>query len=126
MGWGGCIKHIMYATLISITLILGAQLFVDVLQFRSFIVSSLFFFVVLTIGIFWLGKMALKTPNKQFFINVVIVNVLLKMVLIFAFVFIYAKISNPISNKLFIAPFLICYLVFTVFETIILHKIAYK
>jgi hypothetical protein len=59
------------------------------------------------------------------FIQIVIVNVFLKMAGILAIVVLYWKIVKP-DSKMIIIPFMIIYLIFSVVETIFTYKLANK
>jgi len=90
--------------------------------------SCWLFFIVFSIGVYFYGLRAARSPNRQAFTNATIGFIFLKMVSSVAFVFIYVKINKP-PDALFIIPFFINYLCFTIFETrfmILLGKIRPK
>lgn len=77
--------------------------------------------VSLSIIAYFLALKAVKSDQRGSFINLIILNIMLKLFLSFALVLLYAKFTAP-SNKLFVIPFLAVYLYFTIFETYFLSK----
>lgn len=77
---------------------------------------AVIFFSLITVSIYFLGERAINTESKNFFIYIVLVNVLFKLFAAFLFVFIYSKEKNP-EDTYFVFPFLWVYLIFLVFET---------
>ena len=72
---------------------------------------------------FFLGRKAVASSNKYMFIRLVIGSVMAKMVLILLIIVVYVKLSQP-ESKFFVLPFLGVYLIFSIFETLVLYKIA--
>ncbi len=68
-------------------------------------------------------KKALNSTNKMAFIQITMVNVFLKIAGLLTIVVVYFKIFKP-ESKIIIIPFLLIYLVFSVFETLFTYKIA--
>ena len=66
---------------------------------------SVIFFLMITCVIYFLGERAIKNQTKNFFIYVVLVNVLFKLFAAFLFVFLYSKEKNP-EDTYFVFPFL--------------------
>ena len=73
-------------------------------------------FTFLSVLIYFLTEYLEKQPNKGMLLNLVIVNVMFKFVIAFGIVFIYHKLKEP-DDGIFILPFIIIYVVFTIFET---------
>jgi len=80
----------------------------------SFIGIALF--ASLSVIVNFLGKLSLRSENKYGFINLIMANVMFKIIASFAVVGMYFKLYSP-DNKFFILPFLLVYLIFTIFET---------
>lgn len=70
----------------------------------------------LSVLVNFLGNISLRSENKYGFISLIMANVLIKMIASIAAVGIYFKLYAP-DNKFFVLPFLLVYLIFTVFET---------
>lgn len=83
-----------------------------------------FIFMALTSWLYLHKLMkAANSTNKNFFIQTVMVNIFVKMVSILMIVVIYYKIYNP-KDKVIIIPFLVIYLLYSVFETYFSYKLA--
>ncbi len=118
--------------------ILFYYLFINILVISGIIIS--YFFSTIGKGIllsvygfvfmaltswFYLYKLmkAANSTNKNIFIQTVMVNIFVKMVSILMIVVIYYKIYNP-KDKVIIIPFLVIYLLYSVFETYFSYKLA--
>jgi hypothetical protein len=64
-----------------------------------------------------------RSPNKTLFISATVGNMLFKMILAFLMVFVFYKKSAPADGN-FILYFLVVYVIFTIFETSMLLRIA--
>lgn len=83
-----------------------------------------FIFMALTSWLYLHKLMkAANSTNKNIFIQTVMVNIFVKMVSILMIVVIYYKIYNP-KDKIIIIPFLVIYLLYSVFETYFSYKLA--
>lgn len=96
---------------------IGSDIFLSFLGLIFMLVSSFVFFKAI--------YRSLNSTNKMAFIQIVMVNVFLKMAGILAIVVLYWKIAKP-ESKMIIIPFMIIYLVFSVVETIFTYKLANK
>lgn len=118
--------------------ILFYYLFINILVISGIIIS--YFFSIIGKGIllsvygfvfmaltswFYLYKLmkSANSTNKNIFIQTVMVNIFVKMVSILMIVVIYYKIYNP-KDKVIIIPFLVIYLLYSVFETYFSYKLA--
>jgi hypothetical protein len=79
-------------------------------------IITLILFIILSVGIFILGKRRIQDPVRTRFISLTIANMMLKMVFSIGLVLVYYKLKNP-EVSLFILPFLTIYIIFTIFET---------
>lgn len=73
-------------------------------------------FVLITLLMFFFGKKAAASQNKNNFLQVVLGFTVMKMFLAVGVVFIYVSIASP-KTRLFLVPFFLVYFVYTVFET---------
>jgi F0F1-type ATP synthase assembly protein I len=78
---------------------------------------------LITLFMFFLGRKAVQSSNKYMFIRLVIASVMAKMMLILLIIVVYVKLFQP-DSKLFVLPFIGVYLIFSVFETLVLYRIA--
>jgi hypothetical protein len=74
-------------------------------------------------GLYIASKKAIASTNKMAFIQLVMGNVVFKLVFILGIVATYFKLVKP-ETKLFVVPFMIIYFIFTIFETIFIYKIS--
>lgn len=80
-------------------------------------------FVVISIIVYLMANKALKSNNKNSFLNIVVMNLFMKMVASFILIGIYVKMTSP-EDKMYLIPLTINYLIFTIFETYFLSKAA--
>lgn len=73
-------------------------------------------FTLLSILIFFLTEHLEKQPNKGMLLNLVIINVMFKFLIAISVVVIYHKLRSP-EDGIFVLPFIIIYVIFTIFET---------
>jgi len=70
-----------------------------------------------------MGYRSARSTNRHKFTNTIVGFIFYKMMLSVAFVFIYVKVMKP-SDSLFLIPFFIIYLCFTIFETYFMIKLG--
>lgn len=80
-------------------------------------------FTLLSIVLFIALKISVKSTNKQLFISYTLINMLVKMVMSIVLLLVYREIFKPQDGN-FVIPFLIIYVLFTIFETYFMLKIA--
>jgi hypothetical protein len=73
-------------------------------------------FTFLSVAIYFLTIYLEKQPNKGMLLNLVIINVMFKFLVTIGVVLIYHKARNP-EDGIFVLPFIITYVIFTIFET---------
>lgn len=82
---------------------------------------SLFFFVSLTILIFIVGNRAIRQKNVNALSQLVLGLVFVKLLACLMMIFLYKKFSTP-SDHLFALPFLVIYLIYTIYEVVLLSR----
>gem|GEM_PF-3279114 len=95
----------------------GSDAFSD-LSLNAFIT-----FGMIVIFAYFLGKKAANSKTKFVFVRMTILFIFVKMCVGVALVVYHVRIEQP-NNKLFIIPFLIIYLLFTIFEIYVLEKLG--
>ncbi|MBK9151189.1 MAG: hypothetical protein IPM26_09370 [Saprospiraceae bacterium] len=80
-------------------------------------------FVLSSIPVVFFFMKIVRSPNKTLFISATVGNMLFKMILAFLMVFVFYKKSAPADGN-FILYFLVVYVIFTIFETYMLLRIA--
>lgn len=96
------------------------SLFEDTLTFS---VVSLFIFILFTVFIFHLGAKSAESSNKNEFTGVAILAIFGKLVMVLAILFTYQSVVEP-TSKMHVFPFLLIYLIFTIFETGVMMRLA--
>lgn len=89
----------------------------------GFAVAAVALFVLICVGLFYLGRNAAQSKNKLAFNNVISLSVFGKMLASIGALFIYQKTAQP-ANEWFVAIFLLTYVVYTVFEVWFMTKLA--
>ncbi|MCC7465259.1 MAG: hypothetical protein IT261_03265 [Saprospiraceae bacterium] len=84
---------------------------------------SIALFVLICVGLYYAGKSAAGSKNRNAFTNLVSVSVFGKMVVALAVLFLYQQIAQP-TNQWFVGIFLWCYIVYTSFEVWFMTKLA--
>lgn len=110
------LKYLIYATAVSVAFFFMVNFLVPISQHMDLLWWSIICFVILALMIYFLVDRSMRKSGGKTVIGLVILNVLLKLVFSFGFVALYVQYKQP-QDKLFILPFLITYLVFTIFET---------
>jgi|CXWK01.1.fsa_nt_gi hypothetical protein len=113
-------------SLVSVLSLILLYCYSEVFSIESFFglgFYSFFIFLGLTLIVFKVAKKIIVHPNRTKFISFIISNMLLKMIVTVATVLIYFKTVKP-TSQYFIVPFLTVYLIFTIFETYFLLKVA--
>ena len=73
-------------------------------------------FTILSVVVYFLTELLDRQSNKGILLNLVIMNVMLKFLIAIGIVAIYYKLRNP-EDGIFVLPFIIIYVIFTIFET---------
>ncbi|MEM1214972.1 MAG: hypothetical protein AAGJ82_04770 [Bacteroidota bacterium] len=84
---------------------------------------SLGTFVLLSIGMYFGGRSAAQSSNKNNFTNAILGFTMGKMLLAIAILFVYLQLAKP-ADKFFILPFFAVYFLFTAFETYFMMRLG--
>jgi len=79
--------------------------------------------MLLTLGMFFVGNITAKSSNKGLFTAMVMGFTFGKIFLSLFVVIGYHQIGQP-TSKIFLLPFFIVYLIFTIFETYLMMQIS--
>ena len=109
-------KFLGFSIAATIALFFLINLAVPILGHIDFLGFSIICYTLLTFLIYFLVERSFKNSGGKNMIGLVIFNVFLKLVFTFGFVAIYVMVKEP-TDRLFLIPLLITYLVFTIFET---------
>lgn len=110
-------------TIAILLLMAGLHLIPSLTPYWDVTIGSTLLFVAISVFIWHMGQKAAMKENQNAFTSLLLVFIFGKMLLCIVFVLLYSKIILP-ETKFFLIPFFIVYLGFTVFETIILTKLA--
>lgn len=103
---------------------MGGTIFVESLApYIDLGILGLVFFIILSMVIFRLANKLSKSKNLNAFTRLILYNLMIKLFLSFIIVIIYYYVFKP-ENRLFIVPYAIVYLIFTIFEAIFLSRQA--
>lgn len=80
-------------------------------------------FSVLSILIYVVTILLERHPDKRGLLNIVIINVMLKFFISASVIAVYYQTKNP-SDGIFVVPFILVYVVFTIFETYFMSEQA--
>ena len=86
--------------------------------------TSHIFFILLTMIIYYGASFLAFSENKNYFSGMVLLVILTKMLSCVLIVVGYHQRMNP-KSQLFLVPFFIVYVFYTVFETYFMSKIGY-
>ncbi len=119
-------SSVFFKWLIIITLLLTTVIFV--LSFieifkdsLSISLSSIVFFVSLSIAVFYLGNAAARSTNKNRLTQLIMILVFFKLFSCLLIIMIYDRFFHP-ANNYYVLPFFLIYILYTVFEVIMLTK----
>lgn len=104
---------------ITIALLTSSQLGIQQYDILSYITIGLFSGISMII--YLISERASKQKNKQFFLQIVMINTMIKMFSSVVLVIGFYYLIKPTTNK-FIIPFLVIYLIFSIFETYFMMK----
>ncbi len=84
---------------------------------------SVLFFILLSIAMYYAGRRSALSENKHHFTNTIMGFTMGKMMLSILLILGYLKLAEP-TTKLFILPFFGVYLIYTIFETYFMTRLA--
>ncbi len=108
---------------VSLVSLLFEQFFTSFQLYNSVTWWSLGIFIPLSIAMFLGGQRAAKSTNKYFFSNLIMPLTFIKMFVAVMGLVVYKKIFHP-ETKFFLLPFFFVYVIFTIFETFFMVKLA--
>ncbi len=108
---------------VSLVLAIAHIVFVPMKAHIWFSIMTVLLFLGICIGLYYAGKNAAKSTSKYAFNNLISVAVFGKMVVSLGFLLGYKQIAHP-TNQSFVIIFLLCYVVYTVFEVRFMTQLA--
>lgn len=80
-------------------------------------------FSILSLVVYYAGNILADSKNKYLYNNLIVINLMLKIVLSILCIVAYVQLANPVNN-LFIILFFLIYILFTIFEVYFMTKQA--
>lgn len=117
-------KLLFASIVISLILSEGIIYLLDDSSIRFFGLLSIAFFAIFCQVFFVFAKNAQQAKNPNSFIRLSIINIMVKIVLVFILVGVYYKLAQPTPQRYFLLPFLSSYLVFLCFETYFMFELS--
>jgi hypothetical protein len=81
------------------------------------------FFILFSIGMFYASSKSATSENKNLFGQIFLMSILLKMFFCATMLIVYMLVTKP-QTAFFALPFLLVYLVFTIYEVYFVTKLA--
>ena len=109
--------------ILCIAAILGSNQLLPIADYTSLGVIGLVFFVILSVVMFRFAKKLSKSENLNYYTHLIMYNMMAKLFCSFIIIVIYYMVVKP-EDRLFIVPYMLIYLIFTIFEAIFLSREA--
>ena len=117
-------SRLLVVTVLNAALLAGLHFGLPVFQKHWPVsIAALATFVGICLALFFVGERMATSKNRLAFNHLITFSVLGKILVSLVVLFVYFKMKQP-TDRLFIVPFLLTYLVFTVFETWFMMKLA--
>jgi len=113
----------LISSILSLAVIILAQNYFLQDDHMFFLIGAFAYFVIGSFFLHILANLTSKSKDKYSFSRVTMANTFVKLLVLVVLVVIY-KTKNPDKSVDFVWPFLLCYVIFTIFETRFLMKIA--
>ena len=110
-------------TFVLVCLVLFLNIFPVVQAHLYFLLSTIAFYMLLSIAMFLVGAKAAVSKDKNAFTRVIMVFTFIKLLLTILVIISYTKFAVPDSN-FFIIPFFLVYFAYTIFETLFLTRLG--
>ncbi len=110
-------------SLVTFILVFALSQYPQFQPFQVFSYISTVCFILFSLGMYFLSYRAALSPDKNLFLQQVLGTTFMKMFLCIVVIVGYFELTHPIS-KMYAVPFLIVYLIFTIFETYFMMKLS--
>lgn len=115
--------QLLGVTILTATALVGMFQATAIAPYQDIGWISLGTFVILSAGMFFAGRSAANSTNKNNFTSAILGFTMGKMMLAIAILFVYMQLMNP-PDKFFILPFFAVYFIFTAFETYFMIRLG--
>ena len=110
-------------TLLLVVGVMGLHFMSVFISSTGFFLVSIGFFFLLSLAMFYAAAKAAISKDQNAFTRLIMVFTMVKMLLSVVLVVVYQKVAQP-EDVLFVVPFFVIYIVYTVFETIFMTKLG--
>lgn len=117
------LRALVWTLIITAALLFLLRIIIPFPYYNELSVAGLIAFTLLSFGVYYVGQNWAKSPNKYLYIHLVIYNLMAKLFVSFLLLALFYKLAKP-EQDLFVLPFLVIYLCFTIFETFFMSKQA--
>ena len=115
--------QLLLLTVVLTGAVMALQLIPSLSSFIGFYLISIGFFFLLSLVMFFTSARAALSKDKNAFTRLIMVFTMAKLFLTVIIVIVYQQVVKP-EGVLFILPFFIIYIAYTVFETIFMTKLG--
>ena len=115
--------QLILITVLLVLVLLGLQMVPAFQHSNTLSWIGLAFFFVISIAMYFIGYKAALSDNKNTFTNVIMGFTMGKLILSITLILVFNKLAMP-TGKLYILPFFLIYIVFTIFETMFMMKLG--
>ena len=110
-------------TVITSLLVAGLHLIPRLSEDWPLSIIAIGLFILISIGVYFFGKRTAASKNKFAFNNIVMGTTIFKMFISGGLIAAYAIIATP-TDKIFVLPFFLIYMLYTAYEVYVLVKLA--
>ncbi len=118
------LKLLIGISIFTLVVVIGLQTILPRIESHQvFSMTCMLCYIIFCMIAFALGKRAMSSSSPYRFIQVLLMIIMGKMGLSLLIIIVYMKLFEP-PDKSFVWPFLVIYVIYTVFEVYFLEKIA--
>ena len=115
--------QLVNVSMVSIIALVLCYSFLPISQYILLGIIGLLFFIILSVFVFKVAGRMARSRDLNAFTRLIMYNLMIKLFLSFAIIWLYYSIVKP-DERLFILPYIVIYLIFTIFEAMFLSKQA--
>lgn len=116
-------SKLLMTMVLSVVFIFGMSFIPALQSFNLLGWTSILFFILWTLLMFFISRKAAQNENKNIFTNAILGFTFAKLFISAGIVYAYFKITEP-ESRLFLIPFFGVYLIYTIFETYFMMKLG--
>ena len=116
-------RGLIITTLISLLLGFGLHTIERLRPYWPLTAIAIVLFILLSFAMYYVGDRTARASNRHLFTSVTMGFTFFKMMASAGLILVYALLFEP-ADKLFVLPFFLIYLLYTIFELIFMIKLA--